>query len=67
MFVALHFAALRNKDLPTPGPRLAPGPRVGVVVLILTSWIALDYRLQKPGLRDLEAARVKRRSSARIK
>jgi heme exporter protein D len=35
---------------------------VGVVVLILIGWIALDYRRQKARLRDLEAAGVKRRS-----
>ena len=35
---------------------------VAAVVLILIVWIALDYRLQKQRLRDLEASGITRRS-----
>jgi len=35
---------------------------VGVVVLILIGWIAIDYRRQKRRLRELEAGGVVRRS-----
>jgi heme exporter protein D len=35
---------------------------VTVVVLILTAWIAIDYRRQKQRLRELDASGVVRRS-----
>ncbi|UPK04332.1 heme exporter protein CcmD [Bradyrhizobium sp. 170] len=35
---------------------------VAAVVLILISWIALDYRQQKERLRELEASGITRRS-----
>jgi heme exporter protein D len=35
---------------------------VGVVVLILIGWIAIDYRRQKQRLRELEAGGMVRRS-----
>jgi heme exporter protein D len=35
---------------------------VAVVVLMLISWIAIDYRRQKERLRELEASGVVRRS-----
>jgi heme exporter protein D len=35
---------------------------VAAVVLILISWIALDYRQQRERLRELEASGVTRRS-----
>ena len=35
---------------------------VAAIVLILIGWIALDYRLQKERLRELEASGVTRRS-----
>ena len=35
---------------------------VTAVVLILTAWIAIDYRRQKMRLRELDAAGVVRRS-----
>jgi heme exporter protein D len=35
---------------------------VATVVLILTVWIAIDYRRQKARLRELEASGVVRRS-----
>jgi heme exporter protein D len=35
---------------------------VGVVVLILIAWIAIDYRRQQRRLRELEAGGVMRRS-----
>jgi heme exporter protein D len=35
---------------------------VAVVVLMLISWIAIDYRRQKARLRELEASGVVRRS-----
>jgi heme exporter protein D len=35
---------------------------VAAVVLILTGWIALDYRNQKARLRELEASGIARRS-----
>ena len=35
---------------------------VAAIVLILTAWIALDYRRQKERLRELEASGVTRRS-----
>jgi heme exporter protein D len=35
---------------------------VTVVVLILTAWIAVDYRRQKQRLRELDASGVVRRS-----
>ncbi len=35
---------------------------VAAVVLILISWIAIDYRRQKARLRELEASGVVRRS-----
>lgn len=37
----------------------------GAVVLILTGWIALDYRNQKARLRELEASGIARRSGRR--
>jgi heme exporter protein D len=33
-----------------------------VVVLLLIAWIAIDYRLQKQRLRELDASGVARRS-----
>lgn len=38
---------------------------VGAVVLILSGWIALDYRSQKTRLRELEASGIARRSGRR--
>ena len=38
---------------------------VGAVVLILSGWIALDYRNQKARLRELEARGIARRSGRR--
>jgi heme exporter protein D len=35
---------------------------VAAIVLILIGWIAIDYRLQKERLRELEASGVTRRS-----
>jgi heme exporter protein D len=35
---------------------------VTVVVLLLIAWIAIDYRLQKQRLRELDASGVARRS-----
>ena len=35
---------------------------VAAIVLILIVWIAIDYRLQKERLRELEASGVTRRS-----
>jgi heme exporter protein D len=35
---------------------------VAAIVLILIAWIAIDYRLQKERLRELEASGVTRRS-----
>jgi heme exporter protein D len=35
---------------------------VTAMVLILIGWIALDYRLQKQRLRELEASGITRRS-----
>ncbi|WP_291855720.1 heme exporter protein CcmD [Bradyrhizobium sp.] len=35
---------------------------VAATVLLLVTWIALDYRRQKARLRDLEASGVTRRS-----
>jgi heme exporter protein D len=35
---------------------------VAAIVLILIAWIAIDYRLQKQRLRQLEASGVTRRS-----
>ena len=35
---------------------------VAAVVLILTVWVAIDYRRQKARLRELEASGVVRRS-----
>ena len=35
---------------------------VGVVVMILIGWIAIDYRNQKARLRELEASGMTRRS-----
>jgi heme exporter protein D len=35
---------------------------VTTVVVILIAWIAIDYRRQKQRLRELDAARVVRRS-----
>jgi heme exporter protein D len=35
---------------------------VAAMVLILIGWIAIDYRLQKERLRELEASGITRRS-----
>ena len=35
---------------------------VTVVVLMLIAWVAIDYRLQKQHLRELDASGVARRS-----
>jgi heme exporter protein D len=35
---------------------------VGMVLLMLIGWIAIDYRHQKERLRELEAAGIARRS-----
>jgi heme exporter protein D len=38
---------------------------VAVVVLLLIVWIAVDYRIQKARLRELEASGITRRSGRR--